>query len=368
MDLKSIYKDERNTSIDIIRGVALFGILLVNMPSFDRNHFGASYLGIDAFIRLLYDLFIQQKFYPIFSFLFGLGFYIFMSRAEYRGQQNIYFLFTRRLLVLLLFGIIHQMMWQGDILKEYAIYGFILIPFYRRRTRTILLFAFVLTLVYLIMMNKIDIGIHFDPMFSMPILIMLLLGVYAGKKQILINISNNLNLIYSIQIVSFVISIPALYAILGEFLFRPEDSFAFVDSEIVAFSAIPLSIFYISTFILLLERKFFLRILRPIGYVGRMSLTNYLLQTLIGLTLVKIFKMNLNISMIKDLFLAVIIYGVQIGLSFLWIRKFQYGPLEKLLRFLTYSPMLGAATRKNRRQTISSVEPINNKQTKNNKV
>ncbi|MEZ2736947.1 DUF418 domain-containing protein, partial [Aneurinibacillus aneurinilyticus] len=153
-----------------------------------------------------------------------------------------------------------------------------------------------------------------------------------------------------------------------EFLSRSEYSFSFVNSEIVAFSGIPLSIFYISTFILLLERKFFLRILKPIGYVGRMSLTNYILQTLIGLTLVKIFKMNLNISMLKDLFLAIIIYVVQIGLSFLWIRKFQYGPLEKLWRFLTYSPMFGAATRKSREQTISSVEPINNKQTKNHKV
>lgn len=62
MELKPIYKGERNTSIDIIRGVALFGILLVNMPSFDRNHFGASYLGIDAFIRLLLGFYMTCLF------------------------------------------------------------------------------------------------------------------------------------------------------------------------------------------------------------------------------------------------------------------------------------------------------------------
>src|SRR6476620_6608453 len=106
---QNISQSERNHSIDIIREITEFGIFLVNWPviaGVDSSDITGSYEGIDRYIRLFYDMFIQTKFYTIFSFLFGLGFYIFMQRAETKTDHP-KTLFVRRLLILLLFGFIH---------------------------------------------------------------------------------------------------------------------------------------------------------------------------------------------------------------------------------------------------------------------
>ncbi|MGM2853494.1 DUF418 domain-containing protein, partial [Bacillus cereus group sp. Bce028] len=97
----------------------------------------AGYSGTDKVIRLLIDLFIQAKFYTIFAFLFGVGFYIFIKNAEAKGY-SMYKLFSRRLCILLLFGLLHFIfLWYGDILHAYALAGFILLFFYKRSTKLI---------------------------------------------------------------------------------------------------------------------------------------------------------------------------------------------------------------------------------------
>jgi uncharacterized protein len=80
----------RIQAIDIIRGFAVFGIFFVNWPSLVGIEVPGqerAYMGIDALVRCLYDLVIQTKFYTMFSFLFGLGFYIFMKRAEEKTHK-----------------------------------------------------------------------------------------------------------------------------------------------------------------------------------------------------------------------------------------------------------------------------------------
>ncbi len=77
---QNISQGERIHSIDIIRGIAVLGIFLVNWPviaGVDSRDITGIYEGIDSYIRLFYDMFIQTKFYTIFSFLFGLGFLYF---------------------------------------------------------------------------------------------------------------------------------------------------------------------------------------------------------------------------------------------------------------------------------------------------
>src|SRR5262249_54641787 len=81
------------------------------------------------------------KFYSIFSFLFGLGFSIQMMRAAERGG-NFGAFFRRRLLALLLIGVVHAFIWLGDILTLYALCGFVLLPFRTRSDRTVLRWAF----------------------------------------------------------------------------------------------------------------------------------------------------------------------------------------------------------------------------------
>ena len=88
---RNIPQGERIHSIDIIRGIAVLGIFLVNWPviaGVDSSEISGIYEGVDSYIRLFYDMFIQTKFYTIFSFLFGLGFYIFMNRAEAKTRSS----------------------------------------------------------------------------------------------------------------------------------------------------------------------------------------------------------------------------------------------------------------------------------------
>lgn len=126
----------RTIAIDVLRGFALIGILLVNMPTF---HSPFLYLDsftywpseLDQFFSGIVDLFAQSNFYPLFAFLFGYGAMIIAERLQMKG---IYFptFFARRLTILLIIGCIHAfLIWNGDILITYAITCFFFILFYQ---------------------------------------------------------------------------------------------------------------------------------------------------------------------------------------------------------------------------------------------
>src|SRR5208283_4806908 len=110
---------ERILFIDVLRGMALFGILAANMRAFFAHLDCYGDIGVlfhsraDVLAQFFIDAFIQGKFISIFSFLFGMGFAIQMSRAEARGARFLSF-YPRRLLALALFGLIHGMLiWAG---------------------------------------------------------------------------------------------------------------------------------------------------------------------------------------------------------------------------------------------------------------
>ena len=162
---QNLTQGERIHSIDIIRGIAVLGIFLVNWPviaGVDSRDLSGIYEGIDSYIRLFYDMFIQTKFYTIFRFI-RIRFYIFMSRAEAKTDHP-KILFVRRLLILLLFGFLHYvLLWDGDILHTYAIAGFFLFLFYKREPRTILIWAIVLLSIFQFIMLMAGITVALVP-------------------------------------------------------------------------------------------------------------------------------------------------------------------------------------------------------------
>ena len=138
---------ERILFIDVLRGMALFGILAANMRAFFAPLDCYGHIGVlfhsraDVLAQAFIDVFIQGKFISIFSFLFGMGFAIQMSRAEARGARFMGF-YPRRLLALALFGLIHGILiWAGDILLTYAFSGAILLLFRKRQQKTLLWWA-----------------------------------------------------------------------------------------------------------------------------------------------------------------------------------------------------------------------------------
>jgi uncharacterized protein len=139
--------------IDVLRGFAIFGILMVNLPlmyePISRMMLGAkadsSVVNIvaESFIKF----FFEGKFYVIFSMLFGFGFWIFMNKTTDDGS-SITPVYSRRLFFLLLFGAAHAiLLWAGDILIFYALLGFILMLFRKSSDKKIFKWAVVLTLI-----------------------------------------------------------------------------------------------------------------------------------------------------------------------------------------------------------------------------
>jgi uncharacterized protein len=135
---------ERYDSIDLLRGVALLGILMMNIQMFampQAAYFNPTARGdrgmVDFAIWTASHLFFDQKFMTIFSMLFGAGIVVMTSRAAERGARTAV-LHYRRMLALLAFGMIHAyLIWDGDILVLYAVCGAIVYPLRRLRPATL---------------------------------------------------------------------------------------------------------------------------------------------------------------------------------------------------------------------------------------
>jgi len=145
-----VQQAERIQIVDILRGFALFGILLVNMAIFSHPFQTVLFPADpempwhDWAATWLIHFLAEGKFYALFSLLFGLGMILLMERIEARGRKFAPF-YMRRLLALLLIGIVHAfLIWPGDILIIYALLGFPLLLFRKAKPRTLLIWAVIL--------------------------------------------------------------------------------------------------------------------------------------------------------------------------------------------------------------------------------
>ncbi|WP_046175301.1 DUF418 domain-containing protein [Domibacillus indicus] len=378
---------ERILTIDIIRGFALLGIFLVNMPSF---HSPVVFQGLgeeekDFWLTLFLQMFVEAKFYTIFSFLFGLGFYIFMSRAEKKGMQTNR-LFTRRLTVLLLIGTAHFiLLWSGDILHTYAITGLLLLLFYKRKNKTLLVWAgsllaachLVLAVPFFMPNESFEqlkmafeekkseefptyvamyeeagylewIAYRFDkeiplitaqlPLSMLPVLAMFLLGLYAGKIGIFQPGTPYLPLVKKIWRTALLISIPLSASLAALRLSWIDGGYyqSTVEELLVSLSGFTLCFFYITSLMLLTQKAKWQKRLRPLGYVGQMALTNYLLQTIICFFLFLVLDFYGKVGLGTGTLICLVIYVLQVAYSYFWMKKFAFGPFEWLWRSLTY--------------------------------
>lgn len=357
----------RIQAIDIIRGFAVFGILLVNIPDMVGNglHYRFDLSGSDAFIRLLYDLFIQTKFYTIFSFLFGLSFFLFMKRAEERGNKASS-LFRRRLWILLGIGLTHLiLLWFGDILHIYAAIGFLLFLFYKRKPRTLAVWGIVLIGLYTLITASLNMVMIYDPelangslfkavpnlaerweyfltqsignliLISFEVLGLFLIGLYAGKKQWFEHRERyNSKSVKRTQWITLVLSLILFIPILWHFVTKEQ-----YDSNQVIFfiylSGKSMAIFYICTLLRWIarlgERSF-----SSLAAVGRMALTNYLMHTMLVFILYRWLWPGIGEAYWIGTATAVLIIVLQLAASKLWLRYYYMGPIEWIWRAGTY--------------------------------
>lgn len=149
--MKPVIGEDRIQLLDALRGFAVCGILLVNMPVFMGYYYltppqqaTLPFAVADKITMLLIHFFVEGKFYTIFSLLFGIGFAVQLLRAEEKGNSFLPH-YLRRLSVLFLIGLAHLLLlWTGDILVAYALTGFVLLLFRRKSNRILLIWAVVL--------------------------------------------------------------------------------------------------------------------------------------------------------------------------------------------------------------------------------
>ncbi len=406
---------ERIEVIDILRGFALFGVILVNTWAFQhwslpwRIEYGEVWTGTANHVAMwMIEFFASGRFFRLFSFLFGLGFALQLGRAEERGVP-FFSVYRRRLLVLLLFGLLHVMLrGTGDILHLYALLGFLLLLFRKFSPRALLVTALV-CLMTPWAVNAVRARPYYDSLTAPQVseqslqererfeakerarreelvrvrregtlgdnvawnlqsfawaypnplelmwesleylggeFVMFLLGLYAGRRRIFENMHAHLPFIRKLLWWGLGLGLVGISVHLTLTLVLPDPPplpyFAHRVARLFRTVGAPaFSLFYASAIVLLVQRETWKRLLAPLGAVGRMPLTNYLLHTVIHAAI--FFGVGLGlyakIPPAATVGVTLLMYGSMILLSVWWMKRFRFGPAEWLWRTLTYGKL-----------------------------
>jgi uncharacterized protein len=337
------------------------------------------------------NLFVQGKFYTMFSFLFGLGFVIFFERAKAKVRRPT-LLFYRRLFILLIIGLLHAFfIWHGDILVAYALFALLLPLFFNRKPKTLFIWAAVFIFIFVSltglgvlgrslideatftaaiqpmverMQNYLDNSFlaygegdfaaimaqrtsdtlfGYSQLWAMFFMIfpLFLLGVYVGKRGIFRNIEANLGFIKKAWLWGLIIGLTmSIVKYMSGNQMNPllpniHDLIFYIAS---IFGDTGLSIFYMTSIILLFRSEKWMPRLKPFGYVGRTALSNYLLQSIIGTMIFYNYGLGLygQIAPALGLAFVAVIFVVQIFISKWWLSHYQFGPMEWAWKSLTY--------------------------------
>jgi uncharacterized protein len=410
---KPVLSGEREVFMDILRGFAIFGILIANLtagglgwgPNVDVE---SPFLlpELDKQLDFLYTVFIEGKFYSIFSLLFGWGIALQIKRGENSGTHSTGIV-KRRLMFMLLLGTVHMLIWPGDIVLFYAILGFCLLPLRRFSNKTLLITAIILILSPIILYaakiiwpwvnEPADIaraaGQYTDQYFfgsvedidpdawvqsnswrdvflynisgffyrfgylffvsRIPkVLGMFLLGYVLGRSDFFKNFYQNKKVIYWIIGLGLFIGLPANY-----FLAYYTSNFAsdyyglklngLFQTIAYALGVVPLGMAYTGMLMVFFQTQTGKKILSIFAPVGRMAFTNYIMHSLVCQFV--FLGPGLGYGGLLGTFyltvFGILFYFLQILTSTLWLKYMNYGPAEWVWRSLTYwkvQPMLRA--------------------------
>lgn len=392
--LRPVSTSERVDTIDILRGMALFGILAANIRGFagPALTYFTPHLFWPAFhdrlAQAFIDTFVQGKFITIFAFLFGVGFAVQFERAEQRGAKFLS-TYARRLGLLFLFGLIHGLLiWFGDILLVYALDGFLLLLFRKRMDKTLKIWAAITLLLMPLVMTGMFIAAQsgakmpempgpkpeaiareadiyengsfaeiekqraadavkhnwgFFPFFGWHVLGLFIIGILAWRKRVFHPTPESLPKYRTAMWWGFAIGVTGnVTATVLRWMFNPPPMpttpVAYAVVVISAIATPALSLGYICFVILVCQREVVRARLRAFAAIGRTALTNYLLQSVIGTLIFYGYGLGLlgDVGPAVLLPMTVAIFALQLVISPWWLRRFRFGPVEWLWRRLTY--------------------------------
>ena len=388
----------RIASLDVLRGFALLGILVMNIQLFSMP--SAAYqnpaafgdlTGINLGVWTFSHVFFSQKFLTLFSMLFGAGVCLFADRIEARGGRPVKWHY-RRMGWLLAFGLAHAyLLWAGDILVTYAICGCLVYLLRRRGPRTLVVAGVASLLVTSLLLvlagsaltvpeipeeaiseirrgwtpdaSELDaeiaayrggwseqqpvraaeaFGIHVGllPFFAVWFCAGLMLIGMALYKGGILSAARDDRFYARLAAVGLLAGLPLVafgvwWNFAGDWAWQRS---MFFGSLFNTWGCIPVALGYLGLVMLAVRRGFLPGLQTRLAAVGRMAFTNYLLQTVLCTTIFYGHGLGLFASAerYQQLLIVFGVWALQLWLSPIWMRRYSYGPLEWLWRTLTY--------------------------------
>ncbi|HJV19565.1 MAG TPA: DUF418 domain-containing protein [Sediminibacterium sp.] len=397
--MENVFKKDRILTVDALRGIALLGILLAHMcfwynggplpeEIFKRYSDPGS-----TVVSILNEVLISGKFFAFFSFLFGLSFYLQMSRKA--QQDNFVLRYGWRIALMGIIGLIHHAFWRGDILSIYAPLGFILLLARKWNNRWILFtgifFAANIPLVLIETVRLLTPGTTGMPGQGVPanyeaesrafyaiytgnswislwkdnlrnlsdkfnfqfnsgrIYItfgFFLLGMYFGRQNWFNRMAIAAPVFRKIKKNLFWLALVCLLLALGMFAANELFKLNWQQNRTVGlFFGILYNLFngalvmiYITGFSLLLQKNSWQTFGSWFASIGKMALTCYLSQTLLGLLLFYGVGLGLvgKTHPALNWLMGILFFVVQVVFCRWWLKKYQYGPVEWIWRSATY--------------------------------
>ncbi|SEP07605.1 uncharacterized protein SAMN02990966_03839 [Rhodospirillales bacterium URHD0017] len=379
---KPVSPSERIDAIDVLRGLALFGVLAINIVTVFRVSIFARFLpntelagpldrAVDAVLTVAVDL----KALALFSLLFGVGLAIQFERLAGNARRMI--LLVRRLAVLLAIGLVHlYLIWNGDILAEYALAGFVVLPFLYA-SRWLVAGAALLLLGFYVAMSLLPpivplpgaagmaalvadatrvygTGGFFEVLafrirevpaiFPLHVMVfprtvaLFLLGVFAWQYGILRPTSANRRLLFGIAIAGILLGGGLSLAAEGRELFDWPSLGRRWRFPADRLGGVALALGYAATVIAAVNFSNGRRMLGWAAPLGRMAFTNYLAQSVIfgwifyGYGLGQFGRLGVAAALAIGIF----VYVLQVVFSAWWLRRYRFGPVEWFWRSCMY--------------------------------
>lgn len=306
-------------ALDALRGFALCGILFVNVPqivpmqsAYEPFHLYAT--------REFLDLTVQNRFFPMFSFLFGISFVLFLDGSASRTSRP-RLLLLRRLIALGVLGAGHQFLQGGEALLPYAVVGLvILLPATWLSNRMVLAAG--------VLGCAAGVGLTSGGTALIPGLF--LLGMGLARSGVIDNLDDRGRQIGTLFALSVAAAVPAL---VWQVTIDPASPLA-LRSQAVA--GLAMAVAYTTGFLLLLRTPLKRALAAFFVPMGRMALTNYLTATLAVLAFAPLLQLSDSSRWGTAMLLAVGILLVQAAWSRWWLARFRYGPVEWCWRSVTW--------------------------------
>ena len=365
-DAGPVRETARITSLDLIRGVAVLGILLMNAVSFkldDAAYFNLSADGsnnwLDWAVGVFGEIFVDQKFMGLFSLLFGASMILFIDRAAARGARAVLLNMWRNALLLLI-GLLHLAVWDGDVLTVYAVSSVFLLALRRLPNGWLMaigaaLFALSAALALLSQYiadsaNASIAGLwtpgEIDDQSGLALVVLsgfflralgaILIG--AGLYRIgFMSGAMSASAYRKTALVGLAIGLPlATLGVIATALNGYSREVAFIGQIPNTLGTIPAALGYMSL-IILWNASADNWLKRRLRAVGRMALTNYLTQTLFGvIVLTTLLGDNDSVGRAALLLFVFAVWALQLWWSQAWLGRFLFGPAEWLWRVATY--------------------------------